>query len=145
MKIDLEPRIKKRDLKSLQKEIRINQLDPVAFDRTVEEIKYRYYEVARAVLKFRGQTKHRYFDFDDYDIEQETCRKNNWERIFGRVKESFSKEKSLLQERLKIEAQIRKVEQEDINKLKVVAKLTNVQVPDQIPSNIVNLQEETIP
>jgi hypothetical protein len=52
--MDLGPYIKKRDMKSLSKEIRINQLDPVAFDRTIEEIKYRYYEVARAVLTFRG-------------------------------------------------------------------------------------------
>lgn len=76
----------------------------MAFDRTVEEIKYRYYEVARALLKFWGHTNHRYFKMDNFDIEQEIYRKNNWERIFGRVKESFAKEKSILQERLKIEA-----------------------------------------
>ena len=63
---------------------------------------------------------------DPFDIEQETYSKNNWERVFGRVKESFAKEKSLLQERLKIEAQIRKVEHDDIAKLKIVGKLTNV-------------------
>lgn len=77
-------------------------------------------------MKFRGQTKHRYFNVDAFDIEQEIYRKNNWERIFGRVKESFAKEKSLLQERLKIEAQIRKVEHDDLNKLKIVGKLTNI-------------------
>ena len=56
---------------SIEKHIRVNQLDPVAFDRTVEEIKYRYYEVARAVLRFRGQTNHRYFQCEMFDIEQE--------------------------------------------------------------------------
>jgi hypothetical protein len=52
--------------------------------------------VARALLKFRGQTNHRYFKVEQFDIEQEIYRKNNWERIFGRVKESFAKEKALL-------------------------------------------------
>lgn len=67
--------------------MKINQLDAHVFDKTVEEIKYRYYEVARALLKFRNQEKHRYFDYEEYDIERETCRKNNWERILMRTVE----------------------------------------------------------
>jgi hypothetical protein len=43
---------------------------------------------------------------------------------------------------LKIEAQIRKVEQDDIKKLKIIGKLTGVKVPSAIPSNIVDLQSE---
>lgn len=132
-KMDLEPHMKKRDLKSLEKEIKINQLDPVAFDRTVDEIKYRYYEVARAVLKFRGHHEHRYLKHDPFDIELETQCKNNWERVCGRVKESFTKEKSILQERHKIEAQIRKVERDEMSKLKVVSKLTGASCPDNFP------------
>lgn len=42
--------IRKRDLKTLEKYICVQKLNPVAFERTVEEIKFRYYEVARAVL-----------------------------------------------------------------------------------------------
>jgi hypothetical protein len=67
-------------------------------------VKYRYYEVARAILKNRGQRTHRYFQYPEFDIEQEIYRKNNWEKVFARVKEQFEKERALLQERLKVEA-----------------------------------------
>lgn len=52
----------KRELKVIQKYIKVNTLDPVSFDRTVEEVKFRYYEIARAILKYRGLHRtHRYF------------------------------------------------------------------------------------
>ena len=57
--------MRKRDLKTIEKYIRVQKMDERAFERTVEEIKYRYYEVARALLKFRGQTDHRYFKFPE--------------------------------------------------------------------------------
>ena len=79
--------MRKRDLKTIEKYIHVQKMDERAFERTVEEIKYRYYEVARALLKFRGQTDHRYFKFPEYDIEKEIYRKNNWERVMYRGKE----------------------------------------------------------
>lgn len=95
----------KRELKVIQKYIKVNTLDPVSFDRTVEEVKFRYYEIARAILKYRGLHRtHRYFQYPAFDIEQEIYRKNNWEKVFARVKEQFEKERALLQERLKVEA-----------------------------------------
>jgi len=60
----------------------VQKLDEAAFDRTIEEIKYRYYDCARAILKFRGlqnwgeQQQHRYFKYDPFDIEREIYRKN---------------------------------------------------------------------
>ena len=46
--------IRKRDQKTIQKHLVLNKIDEDAFDRTVEEIKYRYYEVARALLIHRN-------------------------------------------------------------------------------------------
>jgi hypothetical protein len=60
----------------------VQNLDERAFERTVEEIKYRYYEVARALKKLRNSN-----DSFEYDIEREIQRKNNWEKIFSRGKE----------------------------------------------------------
>ena len=55
--------IRKRDVKTIEKYIVVNKLDEIAFDRTVEEIKYRYYEVAIALLLYRKQTDHPYLKF----------------------------------------------------------------------------------
>ena len=93
---DVKKLINKRELKVIQKYIKINTLDPISFDRTVEEVKFRYYEVARAILKYRNQKNHRYFKYPVFDIEQEIYRKNNWEKVFARVKEQFEKERALL-------------------------------------------------
>ena len=64
-------------------------MDERAFDRTLQEIKHRYYEVARAVLKYRGEENHRYFKYPVFDIEQEICRQNNYEIVLSRGKECF--------------------------------------------------------
>jgi len=61
--------IRKRDLKTIEKYLVVNKLDPVAFDRTVEEVKYRYYEVARALLRHRKELNHPYLKYDQFDIE----------------------------------------------------------------------------
>jgi len=61
--------IRKRDLKTIEKHLVVNKLDPVAFDRTVEEVKYRYYEVARALLLYRKELDHPYLKHEQFDIE----------------------------------------------------------------------------
>jgi len=81
--------IRKRDLKTIEKYMYVRRMDARVFERTVEEVKYRYYEVARALLKFRNVTDHYYLNFEPYDIEYETIRKSNWERVFSRGKELF--------------------------------------------------------
>ena len=54
-----------RDLKANQKlteareKIWLNELDERAFEKTVDEVKWRYYEVAQALLKHRGVKKHK--------------------------------------------------------------------------------------
>lgn len=84
--------IRRRDLKTIEKYICIQKMDERAFDRTIEEIKHRYYEVARALLKHRGESSHRYLKAAAYDIEQEASRKYNYELVMSRGKESFEKE-----------------------------------------------------
>jgi hypothetical protein len=118
--------IRRRDLKTIEKYISVHKMDERAFDRTVEEIKYRYYEVARALLKHRRDSNHRYMKYPNFDIEQEISRKNNFEIILARGKEQFEKETALLQEHLKIESQILKVEREDERKLKLIGKQIGV-------------------
>ena len=52
----------------------VRRMDARVFERTVEEVKYRYYEVARALLKYRNVKDHYYLNFEPYDIEYETIR-----------------------------------------------------------------------
>jgi phosphoribosyl-AMP cyclohydrolase len=61
--------IRKRDLKTIEKYIRVQKMDQNAFEKTIEEIKYRYYEVSRRLLKFRGSNSHQYFKYQEFDIE----------------------------------------------------------------------------
>ena len=61
--------IRKRDLKTIEKYLVVNRLDPVVFDRTVEEVKYRYYEVAKALLEYRKEYNHPYLKYEQFDIE----------------------------------------------------------------------------
>ena len=44
-------------------------MDERVFEKTIEEIKYRYYEVSRRLLKFRGINNHKYFKYQEFDIE----------------------------------------------------------------------------
>ena len=61
--------IRKRDLKTIEKYIRVQKMDQNAFEKTIEEIKYRYYEVSRRLLKFRGMNNHQYLKYQEFDIE----------------------------------------------------------------------------
>ena len=132
-------------MKATEKHLIVNNLDPVAFDRTVEEVKHRYYEVARALLLHRKESGHLYLKYDQFDIEQEVYRKNNWERVFSRGKEQLDAEKDILREHLRVESQIRKVEQEDAKKLRLIAKQAGVKVPIVIPCQLIDPKQEVDP
>lgn len=62
---DLKTFTSKREEKANQKleeareKIWLNTLDERAFEKTVDEVKWRYYEVAQALLKHRGVKKHK--------------------------------------------------------------------------------------
>ena len=66
---------KKREQKSLLKS-----------DRSVDEIKDRYYTVSKAVLEARKETNHPIV-LKPFNYEQEIRRKTNLEKIFMRTKE----------------------------------------------------------
>lgn len=56
------------------------------FERTVDEIKDRYYSVAKAVLEIRGQADHQIVK-KQFNYEQEVKRKINNEKLLMRTKE----------------------------------------------------------
>ena len=58
----------------------------VAKDRTVDELKDRYYSVSREVLSHRGETKNPIV-VKPFNFEMEVRRKNNLEKIFMRTKD----------------------------------------------------------
>jgi hypothetical protein len=55
--------IKKRDKKVLDKIIQHKKIDMKIFEKTVDEVKQRYYEIAYALLRHRGIYKHKLFDY----------------------------------------------------------------------------------
>lgn len=63
-----------------------------AAERTVEEIKDRYYEVTRAILLARGQKDHVIVQ-TPYDYFLEKKRKENVEKLFLRSKQDNELEK----------------------------------------------------
>jgi hypothetical protein len=68
---------KKREKKSILKS-----------DRSVDELKDRYYTVAKALLQAKGETSHPIVT-RPFNFEQELRRKNNLEKIFMRTKEQI--------------------------------------------------------
>jgi len=85
---EVRERVRKREQKAIEKIIYVRRMDEKVFERTIDEVKYRYYEVARALLKHRGIRDHPYLKLEPFDIEYEVMRRCNWERIFARGKES---------------------------------------------------------
>ena len=138
-------KIKKRDLKTIQKYIHDQTLDPHVFDKTIEEIKNRYYEVSRALLEHRGNIKHPYFKYEPYNIEQEIVRKNNMEKIFARDKDQVDTEVKIIKDHHKYEAIIRKIEEEDERKMKLIAKIVGIKVPWAIPSQLIDFKKPVDP
>ena len=129
-----------RDAKAAQKleeaqDIWLNRLDERAFEKTVDEVKWRYYEVAQALLKHRGVKKHKLLEPNAtqrqsvsgggssiFDIEYESTRKCDWERVFMRGADQVQKEKAALEAHLWVESQVRRVDQEDAKKWQLVAR-----------------------
>lgn len=64
-------------------------------DRSVDELKDRYYSVARALLEARDQKSHPIVK-NPFSYEHEVRRKYNLEKIFMRTKEQHEREKLLI-------------------------------------------------
>ena len=69
---------RKREVKASEKKI--------LKDRTVDELKDRYYSVSREVLQFRGDNDNPIVK-KPFNFEMEVRRKNNLEKIFMRTKD----------------------------------------------------------
>ena len=80
-------KLRKRDQKALTKKARK--------DRTVDEIKDRYYSVAKEVLTLRGEVKNPIV-VKPFNFEMEVRRKNNLEKLFMRTKDQVEREKYLI-------------------------------------------------
>jgi len=78
-------------------------------DRSVDELKDRYYKICKAILLVRGQNNHPIVQ-KPFDMELEARRKWNLEKLFTRTKEQLEKTKLYVQEIKKIEGKIKKEE-----------------------------------
>lgn len=97
---------KKRDAKYSAKESKrfqklVKQKNKIK-ERTVDEIKERYYSVAKAILEGRGVKDHMLIK-KPFNYEQEVKRKCNLEKLFLRTKDQQEKEKLLIQDMKKLE------------------------------------------
>ena len=94
------------------------QAKRVVKDRTVDEIKDRYYSVSKEILTLRGEIKNPIV-LKPFNFELEVRRKNNLEKLFMRTKEQVEREKYLIQVLKKIDQKLKKEEKEE----KTLAKL----------------------
>ena len=103
-----EKEAKKQLMDSMHKEKKSFQL----LERTVEEIKDRYYTVVRAVLLHRQQKQHP-ITLAPFSYKQEKLRKENLEKLFTRTKEDNEKERQLIADLRKLDALIKKTEKDE--------------------------------
>ena len=83
-------------------------------DRSVDEIKDRYYTVSKMILQSRKELNHPIVT-QPFNYEQEIRRKNNLEKIFMRTKEQIQKEKDLYINLKKVDMKLKKEEKEERN------------------------------
>jgi hypothetical protein len=88
-------------------------------DRSVDEVKQRYYQVAKAILTLQGSISHPIVQ-KPFNFEQEVRRKNNLEKLFMRTKDQMEREKLMQIELKKIEQKIKKEEKEERNLAKLI-------------------------
>jgi hypothetical protein len=76
----------------------------------VDEIKQRYYDVARKLLIHRGENSHKILKYKPFFATHEILRKHNWEKIFSRTKDQVNQELRVLQDHIYLEKQIQQIE-----------------------------------
>eukprot|EP00347_Sterkiella_histriomuscorum_P001401 403372177 len=97
-------------------------------ERTVDEIKDRYYAVAKAILEYRGDVENQIVK-KPFNFEQEIKRKCNLEKLFLRTKEQHEKEKLLIAELKKLEQKIKKEEKEEKNLRRLIYNDSSFSLP----------------
>lgn len=84
----------------------------IIVDKSVEEIKDRYYSVAKAILEHRGEHEHVIVQ-QPFDFYKEQKRKSNLAKLFIRTKEDNEEEKTLCADLKKLDQLIKKTEKEE--------------------------------
>ena len=116
---------------------------PHFHERTVDEIKDRYYTVAKALLELRGQTDHPVVK-KPFNFEQEVKRKINTEKLLMRTKEQHEREKLLVNELKKVEQRIKKEEKEEKNFRKLIYDDQSFAIPPPLVTNSINPEGEAM-
>ncbi|BFZ53367.1 swr complex subunit [Savitreella phatthalungensis] len=92
------------------------ETSPDLGSRTLEELKDRYYQVARALLGSRGQST----EGLHYDLQRETQRRQYVEELFKRTAEEVAEENRLILEVRKLEAYEKAVHQQKADLLRLL-------------------------
>jgi hypothetical protein len=108
----------------------------------VDEIKDRYYTVAKALLECRGQADHPIVK-KPFNFEQEVKRKINTEKLLMRTREQHEREKLLVNELKKVEQRIKKEEKEEKNFRKLIYDDQSFAIPPPI-TNSINPEGESV-
>eukprot|EP00357_Protocruzia_adherens_P012899 CAMPEP_0115019256 /NCGR_PEP_ID=MMETSP0216-20121206/29331_1 /TAXON_ID=223996 /ORGANISM="Protocruzia adherens, Strain Boccale" /LENGTH=463 /DNA_ID=CAMNT_0002390683 /DNA_START=30 /DNA_END=1421 /DNA_ORIENTATION=- len=103
---------------------------PEEYNRTVEELKARFYSVCKAYLEAKNETSHPLAKVN-YNIDYERQRKTHLERLMLRSKEQDDEEKQLLEEAKKLEQKIKKEEKEQKNLQRLLRD-----DPENMPSSL---------
>ena len=81
-------------------------------DRTVEELKHRYYGCSKVLLTEQGNNDHPIVQ-RPYNVEYEQRRKINLEKLFSRTKVECENEKKIVDDLKKLDAKIKKLERDE--------------------------------
>lgn len=98
-------------------------------ERTVEDIKERYYGVSRQLLELKGVQEHPMLTFP-YNAAYERKRKAQLEKYILRTKEQDEEEKNLSEEARKLDARIKKEEKEQKIYEKLMQRDSEIDLPD---------------
>ena len=121
---ELQDRLNKQNVPKVQgrrRDTKVIQNKKVAKERSVDELKQKYHQVAREILMHRGEN-------DDpiikkpFDYDAEVRRKENLAKVFMRTKEQIEREKYLQAELKKIDQKLKKEEKEEKNLAKLIGR-----------------------
>ena len=90
-------------------------------ERTVEELKNRYYSCSKVLLENKGKTDHPIIK-RPYNYEYEMRRKHNLEKLFVRTKSQHENEKKIVEDLKKLDMKIKKLERDEKSLAKLIGE-----------------------
>ena len=106
------------------------------YQRTIEELKDRYYTIAKKLCEIRGDLEHPVVK-KPYNYDYEVKRKYYLEKLFMRTKQQHEKERQIIEYIKKIDTKVKKLEKEEKN----LEKILN----EDKGGNMIRRQEEIDP